>query len=172
MSRAGLESGDGSGLTNNATPTRLRCHAKGRRSSSSNASSARQPPARTASRANVAKRSPELMPAVRSSDRRTALLSAPSVAATYPLAGSLGVLRDISFSDHEPTGHRSPNLWWPRDRTWCLVSDYDWQESFFGGSVDCVERLVSDDAVEVMRIDPDGRLDDPVNPKPAGSYSG
>jgi hypothetical protein len=95
-----------------------------------------------------------------------------SVAATYLVAGSLKAIREISFSAHEPTGHRSPNLWWPRDRAWCLVSDYDWQESFFGGSAECVDRLVSDEQVEVMQIEYAGRLDDPINPAPAGAYHG
>jgi hypothetical protein len=95
------------------------------------------------------------------------LSDAPAVAGTHVLTGPLFALPDISFEVH---WYRSPNLWWPEDRAWCVVSDYDLQETYLAASDDCVDRLLDDAVLEVMRLDPDQPTTDDINPEPRGTY--
>jgi hypothetical protein len=48
--------------------------------------------------------------------------------------------------------HRSPGLWWPDDRSWCVATDIEFQETYLGASRACVDRLLSDDRLEAMRV--------------------
>jgi hypothetical protein len=53
---------------------------------------------------------------------------------------------------------RSPNLWWPRDRAWCVVSEIDLQWSYVGGPFGMIEELLDHGELEVLPVD----LDDPT----------
>jgi hypothetical protein len=97
--------------------------------------------------------------------------------------GPLNAVPEKSFSDPAPVsppgqehppvvGHyRSPSLWWPADRAWCVASDVDLQTTYVGASSDCVDRLIADNRIEVMPVtaDQSTTIDaDTVNPPPAG----
>lgn len=97
--------------------------------------------------------------------------------------GPLNAVPETSFSDPipgSPPGHehrrmaehyRSPSLWWPDDRAWCVASDVDLQSTYLGASSACVDRLVADNRIEVMAVTADQPITfdaDTVNPPPAG----
>lgn len=48
-----------------------------------------------------------------------------------------------------PTG-QTPNLWWPADRAWCVASEVDLCWSYVGGSVQLIEELLADPALEAL----------------------
>jgi hypothetical protein len=63
-----------------------------------------------------------------------------------------------------------PNLWWPDDRTWCVGTDIDLMTTYVGGSGACIEALVADVRLEVLRASVDQRVTwdaDTINPLPA-----
>jgi hypothetical protein len=67
--------------------------------------------------------------------------------------------------------YRSPSLWWPDDRSWCVASDVDVQTTYIGASADCVARLLADDELEALPITASQsvRIDaDTINPQPTG----
>ena len=97
------------------------------------------------------------------------LRGAPSINDLYLLTGPLLALPGISFEQHR---YRSPNIWWPSDHAWCLVSNYDLQESFIAASKTCIARLINDPNLEAMRIDPEQSRIDTINPEPRGTYNG
>jgi hypothetical protein len=97
--------------------------------------------------------------------------------------GPLGAVPEKSFvegftgasqgiSDGESVeGYRSPSLWWPDDRTWCAATDVDMQETYIGASTACVERLLADRRLEIMRVSADQDITyeaDAINPRPHG----
>jgi hypothetical protein len=89
------------------------------------------------------------------------------------LTGPLLALPSNPFaSQPEIWGYRSANMWWPTDHAWCVHSDYDLQESYIGGSHQCIADLAADPSLEVMRIDRDQLLVDDLNPEPEGHYNG
>ncbi len=53
---------------------------------------------------------------------------------------------------------QSANLWWPADRTWCVVTDVDLRSSYVGGSAACITELVATAGVEALTVAPE----DPV----------
>ncbi len=96
--------------------------------------------------------------------------------------GSLSSVPQRSFTDgfeawDEP-GHpqfaesyRSPSLWWPDDRAWCVATDVDLQSTYLGGSAECVARLLNDEQVEVMPVSAEQSVTidaDTINPTPFG----
>ena len=46
---------------------------------------------------------------------------------------------------------RSPNLWWPDDRAWCVATEIDLPETYVGGSQACIERILADDQLEAIQ---------------------
>lgn len=52
--------------------------------------------------------------------------------------------------------HTSPNYIWPSDRTWCLVTDVDFDSTLVGGSDSLVKEIIAEDRVEAWRV---GRSD-------------
>lgn len=67
--------------------------------------------------------------------------------------------------------YRSPSLWWPNDRSWCVATDVDLQSTYIGASADCINRLLEDDDLEVMQVTADQSVTidaDTINPTPAG----
>lgn len=69
--------------------------------------------------------------------------------------------------------YRSPSLWWPVDRAWCVGTDVDLSSSYVGGSRECIDALCALPALEVMRVTSDQSLSadaDQINPEPEGNY--
>jgi hypothetical protein len=64
---------------------------------------------------------------------------------------------------------QSANLWWPADRTWCVVTDVDLTSTYVGGSAACIAELLATPGVEAFPAAPDdgvGLDTDTVNPLP------
>ena len=55
-------------------------------------------------------------------------------------------------------GH-SPNIWWPEDRAWCVATDIDLYDTYVGGSVECIEAIMSNPDLEAIPTTIDARLD-------------
>ena len=86
-----------------------------------------------------------------------------------PIHGALGVLHPTS---------ETPNIWWPEDRAWCVVTHVDFRETFVGGTQACIDRILrySDrgahspmrfSGLEALQISLDARVDingDNINP--------
>ncbi len=72
--------------------------------------------------------------------------------------------------------HRSPNLWWPEDRAWCVATEIDFQSTYIGGSGPCIKSLVADTRLEAYKVETSDGItwdDDTINPKPEeGRWSG
>ncbi|WP_413803740.1 hypothetical protein [Streptomyces iranensis] len=65
---------------------------------------------------------------------------------------------------------RSPNMWWPDDRAWCVATDIDFTYTYVGGSEACVDAVLAADGIEAYRahpIDPVTDESDHLNPRPA-----
>jgi hypothetical protein len=72
--------------------------------------------------------------------------------------------RNLAPEPHE----QSANLWWPADRSWCVVTDIDLMSSYVGGSAACIAELLARPALEVAPATPDDPVAvDPVNPSPS-----
>jgi hypothetical protein len=70
---------------------------------------------------------------------------------------------------------RSPSLWWPEDRSWCVATDVDLMTTYVGGSDACIGALVADHELEAMRVSVDQDITcnaDTVNPEPSGAAGG
>jgi hypothetical protein len=46
--------------------------------------------------------------------------------------------------------YRSPDLWWPEDRAWFVVSDVDLDTTYVGGSAACIAAIISDRRLEAL----------------------
>ena len=44
----------------------------------------------------------------------------------------------------------SPNIWWPRDRAWCVTTDIDLFDTFVGGSKECIEAVLGSPDLEAL----------------------
>ncbi len=69
--------------------------------------------------------------------------------------------------EDEPFWGNSPNIWWPEDRAWCVATDIDLFDTFVGGSEECVEAVLSNPDLEVLRTTLDAILHiggDTINP--------
>ncbi|KUJ66305.1 hypothetical protein ACZ90_38435 [Streptomyces albus subsp. albus] len=85
----------------------------------------------------------------------------PSVAASPP-----GEAGDEAVDD---PFWRSPNLWWPQDRAWCVASEIDFRSTYVGGSPECVAAVLAAAGLEAYPVapeDPVGWDADQVNPRP------
>ena len=56
---------------------------------------------------------------------------------------------DAALAFTGPTG-QTPNLWWPADRAWCVASEVDLCWTYVGGSVQLIEDLLADPALEAL----------------------
>ena len=73
-------------------------------------------------------------------------------------------VRNLAPEPHE----QSANLWWPADKSWCVVTDIDLRSTYVGGSAACVAELLATPGLEVVPATPDDRVAiDPVNPLPS-----
>jgi len=50
--------------------------------------------------------------------------------------------------------YRSPNIWWPDDRAWCVVTEIDFTWSYIGGSSACIEEILGDSELEALPTNP------------------
>lgn len=74
--------------------------------------------------------------------------------------GSLHEIPAESFSDpgFAPASldnYRSPSLWWPDDRAWCVATDVDFDSTYIGASAECVATLIADSRLEALEISAD-----------------
>lgn len=51
--------------------------------------------------------------------------------------------------------YRSPNMWWPDDRAWCVATEIDFQWSYVGGSSACIEQIFTDPELEALPARPE-----------------
>jgi hypothetical protein len=51
--------------------------------------------------------------------------------------------------------YRSPNLWWPDDRAWCVATEIDFTWSYVGGSSACIEQILGDSDLEAIPTNPE-----------------
>jgi hypothetical protein len=64
---------------------------------------------------------------------------------------------------------QGPNLWFPADRSWCVVTDIDLMSSYVGAGAAAVAAVLDTDGVEAWPAEPDDPVtpdSDPVNPPP------
>lgn len=48
--------------------------------------------------------------------------------------------------------HLSPNLWWPDDQAWCVITEIDLDSTYLGASAACVEEIVAAPGLETARV--------------------
>jgi hypothetical protein len=51
---------------------------------------------------------------------------------------------DVSWS------YRSPNIWWPADRAWCVATEIDFAWTYVGGSRELIDAILADDRLEAV----------------------
>ncbi|GIF12831.1 hypothetical protein [Actinoplanes teichomyceticus] len=95
-------------------------------------------------------------------DRPMLLLTGPLDAATTRLDQPAGGHRRPSYA-------RLPNMWWPDDRSWCVVTDADQNSTYLGCSRACIDSLLVHPRLEAREVDPGQRTSadsDEVNRPP------
>jgi len=63
-----------------------------------------------------------------------------------------GPIDAVVGSPHVASGRRSPNVWWPDDRRWIVVTEIDFAWTYVGGPGHLVEDLLSHQDLEVMPV--------------------
>ena len=63
-----------------------------------------------------------------------------------------GSLEDASSSMSED-GYRSPNLWWPRDHSWAVLTEIDSYSTFVGCSAPVADELLGVAALEAFPVE-------------------
>lgn len=61
----------------------------------------------------------------------------------------------------------TPSIAWPEDRAWCVGIEVDFDSTLVAASEKCITSLLIADGLEVVRVEPEGRLDiegDVINP--------
>lgn len=53
---------------------------------------------------------------------------------------------------------QSPNLFWPEDRSWCVVSEIDFDSTIVAGSSQLVAAVLAHPELEAWRVDPGDSL--------------
>jgi hypothetical protein len=70
--------------------------------------------------------------------------------------GAIGdATRNLAPEPHE----QSANLWWPADRSWCVVTDIDLVSTYVGGARSCVDELLATSGLETAPAFPGDRID-------------
>jgi hypothetical protein len=81
------------------------------------------------------------------------------------LEGPLAAVREFYAHYRHP-----PNLWWPRDRAWCVGTEVDLMTTYIAGSSELVDALLADDRLEALAVSADQFVHwetDTINPLPA-----
>ncbi len=69
----------------------------------------------------------------------------------------------------EPSGwYTSPNLWWPDDRAWIVVTEVDGYSTYVGGGHTAIEDVLASTDVEAIEV----TLDTPMDPRATGRDGG
>lgn len=55
--------------------------------------------------------------------------------------------------------HQAPNIWWPDDRAWCVVTEIDGFSTYVGGTAPCIAALLASEAVEAIEVSADVPMD-------------
>jgi hypothetical protein len=66
--------------------------------------------------------------------------------------------RSVCELNHSPLDV-APSLVWPEDRAWFVGSEIDFDSTIVAGSEECITALLSEDGLEVVRVEPEDRLD-------------
>jgi hypothetical protein len=67
-----------------------------------------------------------------------------------------GTLQEVGSTLSKSDWHyRSPSLWWPEDRAWCVATEVDFTWSYVGGSIPCIQQLLNDPELEAVSTHPD-----------------
>lgn len=105
---------------------------------------------------------------------RTSLRPGPWEAGADDASVAVAVGPDAPAAAGEPLAGdpfwRSPNLWWPEDRAWCVATDIDFTYTYVGGSEACVEAVLAANGIEAhpaCPIDPVTEESDRRNPPAA-----
>jgi hypothetical protein len=81
------------------------------------------------------------------------MFSIPGQRSLFLLQGAVDeVLTTLSEIDWR---YRSPNLWWPDDRAWCVATEIDFKWSYVGGSSACIEQVLTDPELEALPTKPE-----------------
>lgn len=65
---------------------------------------------------------------------------------------------------------QSANLIWPKDRSWCIATEIDWDSTLVAGSAETCSAVLGDDRLEAFEVEYGDDLSwfgDRVNPRPA-----
>jgi hypothetical protein len=54
--------------------------------------------------------------------------------------------------------HEVPDLWWPKDKAWCLVTDVDFGWVYVGGSKVCIDDILAAHGIEALPTEPAHRV--------------
>jgi hypothetical protein len=81
-------------------------------------------------------------------DRDYVLLTGP-----LPAALQLGWWHSPDWFDP-----RSPNLFWPADRAWCVASEIDFDSTLLGGSTELIDAILQEPTFDSWRVHPDDSL--------------
>lgn len=67
-----------------------------------------------------------------------------------------GTVADVltTFSPFD-WSYRSPTLWWPDDKAWCVATEIDYKWSYVGGSSACIEQILGDPEMEALPTNPE-----------------
>lgn len=78
--------------------------------------------------------------------------------------GTLSAVPERSLNDggESSVDYRSPTLWWPADRAWCVATDYEMDTTFVGATANCVAALLDDERLDVTRVTAGQALSDVV----------
>jgi hypothetical protein len=61
----------------------------------------------------------------------------------------------LTTFSHVEWNYRSPTLWWPDDRAWCVATEIDYNWSYIGGSAACIEQVLKDPDLEALPTSPE-----------------
>jgi hypothetical protein len=84
------------------------------------------------------------------------------------LTGPVEAVRELADAWQPFGAPQSPNLWWPRDRAWCVATEVDLKTTYIGADHSCAQELISLPVVEAATVAPDLGIDwlsDTVNPR-------
>jgi hypothetical protein len=80
-----------------------------------------------------------------------------------------GEAEPLTLDAEDPWWREAPNLIWPADRSWLVVSEVDFDSTLVGGPRELIEALVAAPDLEVYEVEPDTSLaafSDKCNPVP------
>lgn len=58
----------------------------------------------------------------------------------------------LSISEGVATEHRSPTLWWPSDKSWCVATEVDLNSTYLGASEAAVTEVLATSGLEALRV--------------------